>query len=310
MPVFEVQTDAGTFQIDAPDLDAAIGAIGALPEGPKGTSLSGMGKSAVTGIARGAIGVAGLPADIANIASYGYDALTGNNTNASVAPFAEKYGSAGLQKKVEGVTGEFYKPQSGIEKTIQTVGEFAPAIVGGPGSLTSKALTRAVVPGVASEVAGQLTEGTKAEPAARIAAAMAGAGIGTALARSAPVSTAPARKELADSISSGYKSQAVKDLRIAPAYAEKVADTITKNLKRERFDPQAEAGSVYRIVDDLKTPQFDSNHTLADFDNVRRRLNEIAGQGSSAGEAAKKAIRSIDAATIRFPTSQVVAGDA
>ena len=67
-----------------------------------------------------------------------------------------------------------YQPQTKTGEIVKTVGEFIPGALafGGPGSLLGNAVRYALIPGVSSELAGQLTEGTKFEPYARIAAAL------------------------------------------------------------------------------------------------------------------------------------------
>lgn len=70
-----------------------------------------------------------------------------------------------------------YDPKSTAGEYARTIGEFAPAAVA-PGGLARKA-AMAVVPGATSETAGQLSEGSAAEPYARIAGALVG-GVGAA----------------------------------------------------------------------------------------------------------------------------------
>jgi len=71
-------------------------------------------------------------------------------------------------------------PQTKGGKYAQTIASMAPAAFGGGGGLVTRA-ARVIVPGVASEAAGQMTEGTKYERPARIAAALVGgAGVGAA----------------------------------------------------------------------------------------------------------------------------------
>jgi uncharacterized protein YoaH (UPF0181 family) len=105
----------------------------------EGSSLSGMAKSLGTGLAQGAIGLAGIPADLAH--------LYADNPNDP-----NPLGSQGLQKKVEQYTGDFYKPQGTAEDIASKIGQFAPGVIGGPETLLTKGLTRVVAPAVASEV--------------------------------------------------------------------------------------------------------------------------------------------------------------
>lgn len=66
-----------------------------------------------------------------------------------------------------------YEPQTTVGEFARTAGEFAPGAMLGPGNMAGNILRYGVLPGFASEAAGQATEGTKAEPYARVAAALA-----------------------------------------------------------------------------------------------------------------------------------------
>jgi len=68
-------------------------------------------------------------------------------------------------------------PQTKTGKYVETIASMAPAAIGGGGGIITRGL-RAIVPGVSSEAAGQMTEGTFYEPAARMAGALAAGGTG------------------------------------------------------------------------------------------------------------------------------------
>lgn len=74
---------------------------------------------------------------------------------------------------LERYTGEYHEPQTTAGRYARTIGSFAPNAVL-PGGLASR-VTRVVVPAVASEAAGQATEGTPYETPARIGGAVIGA---------------------------------------------------------------------------------------------------------------------------------------
>lgn len=90
--------------------------------------------------------------------------------------------STQVQKDVEQVTGPFYKPQTVAGEYAQTVGEFAPAAIGGPAGVVRKA-AQVVVPAVVSETAGQATKGTEFEPYARFGGALIGGAAASAASR-------------------------------------------------------------------------------------------------------------------------------
>lgn len=153
-----------------------------------GDAIADVGKSAGIGVAQGAIGMATLPGNVEGLVRAGINAGAGAlGIEPPVDPdtFLTNYND--LKKRVEGVTGEFYQPKTRIGKYARTLGEFA----GGAGALGvasrgARAINAAVpvmraptaagiaVPAVASESAGQLTEGTALEPWARVAGGLLG----------------------------------------------------------------------------------------------------------------------------------------
>lgn len=177
-------------------------------KGAKETAID-VAKSAGIGVARGAIGVAGLIGDMTDLGAKGIEAAS---NLVSDATGTERYkrpegGSAldkipttqSITKAVEGATGDFYKPETTAGEYARTVGEFLPAALAGPGGMARKVVMQAAVPGVASEAAGQATEGTAVEPYARAGAGLV-AGFGGAV-LSRPGSTASAiRSQLPEGV--------------------------------------------------------------------------------------------------------------
>lgn len=131
-------------------------------------------KSAGIGLAQGAIGLGTLPGNIEGLGRAGinYAAdLLGSGPVVDADTALINYND--LKERIESRTGEFYKPQTTAGEYARTIGEFAPAAIGGGASLGAKA-AQVIAPALASETAGQLTEGTAAEPWARVAGALAG----------------------------------------------------------------------------------------------------------------------------------------
>jgi hypothetical protein len=162
-------------------------------------------KSGGVGVGKGFIGLAGLPGDLAEYGARGIDAATrfiGDKIGVEVQPRVARdptYGSADITKAIEDRTGAFYKPQTTAGKYAETIGEFAPGLIGGPSGLARRAITQVAIPGAASEAAGQATEGTKAEPYARVAAAIAAGVAPSALGRViTPAPASDARQRLVD----------------------------------------------------------------------------------------------------------------
>lgn len=183
-----VQQNAGQSQGAAKFAQPAMATADPNPKPvPLGDAIADVGKSAGVGLAQGAIGMATLPGNVESLARAGINlgaGAVGIEPPVSRDTFLTNYND--LKKRIEGATGEFYQPQTRVGKYARTVGEFA----GGAGVMgamsrgaralgaTTPAMTPTAagvaVPAVASEAAGQMTEGTALEPWARVAGAMAG----------------------------------------------------------------------------------------------------------------------------------------
>lgn len=95
------------------------------------------------------------------------------------------------------VTGELYQPQTTAGEYARTIGQFAPGMMfpaAGTSSMVGRAMQNVVAPALASETAGQLTEGTSLEPYARFGGAVVGSYIPGAIASAkTPFPAAPER---------------------------------------------------------------------------------------------------------------------
>lgn len=133
-------------------------------------------KSLGAGVVRGGMGLASLPGLAEHFGRKGINALGGDVAPETALPM---YGD--IERRVEGAVGPLYKPQTTAGEYAETIGEFAPGAlfpVAGAATRAGQIAARVgggvVAPAVASETAGQLTEGTAAEPFARIAGGLAG----------------------------------------------------------------------------------------------------------------------------------------
>lgn len=194
-------------------------------------------KSGGIGLVKGGIGMAGTIGDAqdvaGNLSAWIAEKLGASPETAStVKDYASRYSvpvpgaigvkvpsSSDLQAGIEKHTGKFYEPKSTLGKFSQSVGEFIPGSALGPGGAVRKT-AMAVVPAVASEAAGQATEGTAAEPYARIVSALAG---GVA--------------------AGGRPSSAYKDMRkAAPSHGE------VKGIKNSLYGALDNAGVKYDAI--------------------------------------------------------------
>lgn len=310
-------------------------------------------KSGGIGLAKGGIGLVGAGGDARNLASSATDYI-GRKLGIepeSVQHFKDKAfdaaqltpmtmalshapSSSDIQKGIEGVTGDFYKPKTTAGEYAQTIGEFAPAAIDPEayvGRLPSileagkGLLTKVLAPATASETAGQATKGTAAEPYARAAAAVVGGGLADTLNRAKSIA-APTVDELKTAARAGYNHPDVAAVRIAPAATEHLADTIASDLQfgpNSGFRPTNPAHApVFDEVNNLRsnTPQGAVGgpmpKTVADLDNVRQALGNLAkekdavGQMTPAAAAASRAIDRIDDFLPKLKQGDLLAGDA
>lgn len=305
MPVYEVQTDAGKFQIEAADETALAAAVNELPQAP-GTSLAGVAKSAGAGLVEGMAGLAGLPADALDLVARGADALLGTKAGEESAPIAKRFGSQAMMERVKGATGPLYESQGGIENVARTAGSFLPGMVGGAASIPVKLGTRVALPASAVEGAKALTEGTALEPYAPIAAGLGGLaggiGIERAIARPA-VAARPTRDAVAARTNSLYGSKELEDVLINPAPASKFIDDLKGRIDRDiasaddakgtfnllnrlKGAPEPQPSPAARLQAEMNweavpQPKSQAPLRIEDFDRILKRLGDEAGELSS-----------------------------
>lgn len=166
-------------------------------------------KSGASGLARGAVGLVGLPGTVAGGLRWLTDkatdqtvgravnyAKTGSFEAPSPPPTVEAMrqnsiinlpdpsefisGEALTDLAAKAVPGIKYQPQTTAGEYARTVGEFAPGLLS-PGTMAQKVIGGVLAPALLSETAGQATKGTAFETPARVAGALIG-GIGGTLA--------------------------------------------------------------------------------------------------------------------------------
>ena len=147
-----------------------------MAEGAQPAVLPDVAQSAGSGLARGVAGLLDMPSDMGGLFERGLTAVMNKGIQAMggegnlVAPPAMPKARDALAAVAPSVAE--YEPQTTAGEYAQTVGEFIPGgLLGGGG--VGAAVKYGVIPGLASEAAGQATEETAAEPYARLAAAVA-----------------------------------------------------------------------------------------------------------------------------------------
>lgn len=166
------------------EISASFGSSGDIENVSTATDVAASGLS---GLGRGVADLAGLPGTLSDLfndattwgLSRGYEAIAGDQApegsffsrspmNRSV--FSGQDARQGLSLMTGGASD--YQPQTTAGEFASTVGEFMPGAAAFGGMSPSNLTRFGLLPAVASEGAGQLTEGTSIEPYARTAAAL------------------------------------------------------------------------------------------------------------------------------------------
>lgn len=204
MAKFEIDIGGQRYEIEAPNEEALPAVIQQLQGQSEAQPSSGgvvdtlkdVAASGASGVARGAADLVGLPGTLSDLGKSGmdwllrsgYEAVTGNEPEQGSffaglsglpedlraqtrSPVSGPQARSGLSAVTGGASE--YKPETTAGEFASTVGEFVPGAVAFGGASPSNIARFAVAPGLASEAAGQATEGSPYEPYARIAAALA-----------------------------------------------------------------------------------------------------------------------------------------
>lgn len=140
-----------------------------------GDAALGSAKAAGIGLVQGGLALGTLPGNIEALGRAGINSAAGLfGAGPVVDPDTALINYNDAKTRFEGRVGEFYEPKTTFEKFLRTGGEFAPAAFMGPAASAGGRAAQVAGPAVASETAGQLTEGTSYEPYARLAGALGG----------------------------------------------------------------------------------------------------------------------------------------
>lgn len=265
------------------DRVAQAHAAAAMPSQPKEDrggfmdAAEGMARAVGSGIRSGVEGLAGMGGDVRQLAS--------DLTGLPFPPIGPLAGptSADIRAMTNQVVGEGYKPETTAQEYAYRIGEFAPSAVAGPGGAIRKA-AMAVVPAVMSEGLGQATEGTAAEPYARVAGAVAGGGVAASkanvgkavtkeAAKNAP--SAEALKATTDQLYNGLRNAGIQyDANDYARMVQGMADT----LRKKGFRPVGADKVAFDWVDELAN----GIGKAQDFDDINSIIQSIGQQARGA----------------------------
>src|SRR5215472_4541849 len=258
-------------------------------------------KSGGTGIIRGGIGLAGLPGDLAEYGARGIDygvrgarSLLGLPAERPREWQEPTYGSADITKGVEHLMGApLYEPQTTAGRYAESVGEFIPAALAGPGGMARRLVGQALIPGAASETAGEAARALApaAEPYARFAGGFLGGAKGAFGGERASVEAA--RKQL-------LKQEGPAGVKGLYGEWDKEAQAAPVDWK-QTFQLTAQMrGALNRIPFDTEAaekliPKLNSANNVADLVTWRRGMRDTL-YGKGMGQAAQTLTNYVDRA--------------
>lgn len=181
---------APTMQLDAK----------ALP--PQVDQVDDVIKSGAAGLVRGGAGLLGLPGSLEWLGRAGINKAASAFGAEGDVVSPENYIPSGsdLVKGIEKAAGPLYQPKTTAGKYAATIGEFAPGVLFPAAGATNtarmvgKVAGNWLAPAIASEAAGQATEGTSLEPYARVAGALAPSALPAVARRVVSPNLTPAEK--------------------------------------------------------------------------------------------------------------------
>lgn len=309
MPTFELEKGGKTYEVEAPNQAAALGALPHIESagmakqgGAAPSSTMDAIKEGGKGLFRGAMGVVGSVAD------------------EFMEPFRETAAMFGVSRKGEKSVGPAAIAASGAEASPKTtagkyagnIGEVAgnPLSYIGPGSLLLKG-GAAVLSGAGSEAAGELVEGSGSpalEAGARMVGSLAGPAGATAAAERNLTRLAaqlPTRETIRDAARAGYRMLEQSDTRISPQGTQDLLSTVQNDLHASNFRDYL-APQTYRAIEELAV---NGSATIGDLDGVRKILNRVPATNPTDREAARRAIDAIDNYLSNVPQQHVLSGD-
>jgi hypothetical protein len=330
--------DGRVIEVDTTDSNVAAQAAQKFlsAKAPETSMLADAGKSVASGLGQATIGAIGGIGDLRSLASRGVDAL-GSKLGVDLSPVKTAASAAsnvipglGLLRNAptsqdvrstvtDPVVSPDYQPQSVLGSYLKTAAEFAPGMLtGGRSNLGSTFLRNVAAPAALSETAGQITQDTAAEPYARVAGALAGAGGASAAARkfqemAAARNSAKAMPSGGDLVRTGggqFDAARDMDVVVKPDFASRTASDMRAALKD--FDPQdANVKDVFRKIDRLDSLSLTGAVEMNEIENVRKQLSKLRKSlDPSTREAAKTAQVVLTENQAKLAAQDVLSGDA
>jgi hypothetical protein len=280
-------------------------------------------KSVGSGLANATAGTLGMAGDARSLLSSGVDWAGGkigagpNRVQAFKDIMSKAAGMTGVGAALnnaptsrqikdsapDSIVSPDYQPQTVAGGYLKTGAEFAPGmLMGGPRSLLTRFGTNVAAPAVASEAAGQLTNGTDAEPYARAAGALVGGAGATKFANSMEAARAvkaitPSLANVKGEATGAYDALTSRNVAtpLAQSVLDNVADDITTTLNSKGIRPST-AQSIHNAVAEIKSPATGGAPDIADLVAARQSVKGLLGSPDANKAGAFVALQKIERA--------------
>lgn len=314
MPVFDFTSpDGENYTVEGPEgatqeqafqmLQQQIGKPQAAPETGM---LEDAAKSVGAGLANATAGTLGGAGDIRSLLSAGTSAIGGKlgvepdkvqafkdfmakaaGMTATGAVLANAPTSQQIkQSATDPIVSPDYDPKTVAGGYLKTGAEFLPGVaLGGPRGVLPKLLTNVAAPAIASETAGLLTDGTAAEPYARVGGALLGGGGASAAvnkfkalgAQRAAQAAVPSADDLLASGSKGFEAVKASDAVINPSSVQQMAKDIKTEMLNAGKHPISEGqAGVFSALDRLEAMGASGGGvTPKDMEVIRKSLVDL-----------------------------------
>lgn len=179
--------------------------------------------------------------------------------------------AADIQKGIEGYTGEFYKSKTPYGEVGRKVGNYLPALIGGPETLLTKLATRVAAPVAGEELVGKVTDNPYAQAG--------GAVVASVLAHKA-VTPKPPGPPSALQVQTAAETT-YNDLRAAnvvkpipQSELDNLASDITRTVNRQGPRPSVAPGG-HAAIEEIRTPATAGAADVADLVAARQNLKSF-----------------------------------
>lgn len=293
----------------------------AIPEVEAPSTGMDILRSAGTGLRQGVEGLLGTFGDAAqmtgDVAAWGAGKLgigeSGQDIIRSGARWLSPIPNAPTTEQLQGVStaaiGEHYQPQTTAGEYARTAGQFAPAAIAGPGTLGRKAAIGAGS-ALASETAGQLTDGTALEPFARAGGAIVGGLAGARIpvpGRAAP--KLPTARDIKDSAGYNALKPEMQKARVTNETYRDIVGRLQSVADDFGLVPEQHAAFKGILTRHAKSART-GTASVQDLEILRRSLNNAgkSATDASARELSRQMVEALDSAIDGLGGANVAVG--